>query len=139
VIRYMLDTNTCIAIIKRRPDTAQARMTALAVEEVGISGIVAAELWYGVAFSQKKKQNETALKDFLDYVTALDWPVEAGEIYGRIRADLRREGTPIGAMDLLIAAHALFLKAVLVTDNEREFQRVSDLKVENWTSIRQIT
>jgi tRNA(fMet)-specific endonuclease VapC len=128
----MLDTNTCIAIIKRRPDTIKTRLTVLAVEEVGISGIVAAELWYGVAFSQKKKQNKTALKDFLDYVTELDWPFEAGEIYGRIRADLKEKGTPIGAMDLLIAAHALFLEAVLVTGNEREFQRVSDLKIENW-------
>ncbi|HLA05370.1 MAG TPA: type II toxin-antitoxin system VapC family toxin [Syntrophales bacterium] len=132
MIRYMLDTNTCIAIIKRRPDTIQTRLIALAVEEVGISGIVVAELWYGVAFSQKKKQNETALKDFLDYVTVLDWPFEAGEIYGRIRADLKGKGTPIGAMDLLIASHALFLDAVLVTDNVREFQRVSDLKIENW-------
>lgn len=128
----MLDTSTCIAIIKRRPDTIQARLTALSVEEVGISGIVAAELWYGVAFSQKKKQNETALKDFLDYVTVLDWPFEAGKIYGRIRADLKGKGTPIGAMDLLIAAHALFLDAVLVTGNKRKFQRVSDLKLENW-------
>lgn len=132
MIRYMLDTSTCIAIIKRRPDTIQARLTALSVEEVGISGIVAAELWYGVAFSQKKKQNETALKDFLDYVTVLDWPFEAGKIYGRIRADLKGKGTPIGAMALLIAAHALFLDAVLVTGNKREFQRVSDLKIENW-------
>jgi len=132
VIRYMLDTNTCIAIIKRRPDTIKTRLTVLAVEEVGISGIVAAELWYGVALSQKKKQNETALKDFLDYVTELDWPFEAGEIYGRIRADLKEKGIPIGAMDLLIAAHALFLEAVLVTGNEREFKRVSDLKIENW-------
>jgi tRNA(fMet)-specific endonuclease VapC len=132
VIRYMLDANTCIAIIKRRPDTIKTRLTALAVEEVGISGIVAAELWYGVAFSQKKKQNEAALKDFLDYVTKLDWPFEAGEIYGRIRADLMGKGTPIGAMDLLIAAHALFLEAVLVTGNKREFQCVSDLKIENW-------
>jgi len=132
VIRYMLDTNTCIAIIKHRPDTIKTRLATLAVEEVGISGIVAAELWYGVAFSQKKKQNETALKDFLDYVTELDWPFEAGKIYGRIRADLKGKGTPIGAMDLLIAAHALFLEAVLVTGNEREFQRVPDLKIENW-------
>jgi len=128
----MLDTNTCIAIIKRRPDTIQAKLTALSVEEVGISGIVAAELWYGVAFSQKKKQNETALNDFLDYVTALDWPFEASEIYGRIRADIKGKGTPIGAMDLLIASHALFLDAVLVTENVREFQRVSDLRIENW-------
>jgi tRNA(fMet)-specific endonuclease VapC len=132
VIRYMLDTNTCIAIIKGRPDTVQARLTALSIDEVGISSIVAAELWYGVAFSEKKKQNETALKDFLDYVTEMDWPFEAGEVYGRIRSDLKRKGTPIGAMDLLIASHTLFLDAILVTDNEREFQRVSDLRIENW-------
>jgi tRNA(fMet)-specific endonuclease VapC len=128
----MLDTNTCIAIIKRRPDTIQARLNALSVKEVGISGIVAAELWYGIALSQQKKQNEAALKDFLDYVTVLDWPSEAGEIYGRIRSDLKGKGTPIGAMDLLIAAHALFLEAALVTDNERELQRVPDLKIVNW-------
>jgi tRNA(fMet)-specific endonuclease VapC len=112
----MLDMNTCIAIIKRRSVTVQARLTALSVEEVGISGIVAAELWYGVAFSQKKKQNEKALKDFLDYVTVLDWPFEAGEIYGRIRADLKGEGTPIGAMGLLVASHALFLDKVTFKD-----------------------
>jgi tRNA(fMet)-specific endonuclease VapC len=132
VIRYMLDTNTCIAIIKRQPDNIQAKLTTLSVEEVGISGIVAAELWYGVAFSQKKKQNEVALRDFLDYVTELDWPFKAGEIYGRIRADLKEKGTPIGAMDLLIASHALFLGAVLVTDNQREFLRVPDLRIESW-------
>lgn len=132
MIRYLLDTNTCIAIIKHRPDTIKTQLASLAVEEVGISGIVAAELWYGVTFSQKKKQNEMALKDFLDYVTELDWPFEAGKIYGRIREDLKGKGTPIGAMDLLIAAHALFLEAVLVTGNERDFQRVSDLKIENW-------
>jgi len=128
----MLDTNTCIAIIKRRPDTIQARLTDLSVDEVGISSIVAAELWYGVAFLQKKKQNETALKDFLDYVVVLDWPFEAGEIYGRLRANLKRKGTPIDAMDLLIAAHTLFLDAVLVTGNEKEFRRVPDLTIENW-------
>ena len=132
MIRYMLDTNTCIAIIKRRPDTIQARLTDLSVDEVGISSIVAAELWYGVAFSQKKKQNETALKDFLDYGVVLDWPFEAGEIYGRLRANLKRKGTPIFTMALLIAAHALFLDAVLVTGNEKEFRRVPDLTIENW-------
>ena len=134
MIHYMLDTNTCIAIIKRRPETIQPKLTALSMEEVGISGIVAAELWYGVAFSQKKKQNETALKDFLDYVMVLDWPFAAGEIYGRIRADLKAKGTPVGAMGLLIATHALFLDATLVTGNQREFQRVPDLKIENWLS-----
>lgn len=132
MIQYMLDTSTCIHLIKHRPETIYARLSVLSVEDVAISSIVAAELWYGVAFSQRKKQNETALRDFLDYVEVLDWPREACPIYGRVRAQLRRKGTPVGAMDLLIASHAVFLEAVLVTDNTREFERVPDLKMENW-------
>jgi len=132
VIRYMMDTNTCIALIKVRPDSMLARLSGLSVGEVAISSIVAAELWYGVARSQKKKQNEAALRDFLDYVAVLDWPCEACLIYGRVRATLEEKGTPIGAMDLLIASHSLWLDAIIVTDNTREFQRVPDLKIENW-------
>jgi tRNA(fMet)-specific endonuclease VapC len=74
------------------------------------------------------------LKDFLEFVTLLDWPCEAAPLYRKIRAQLQKLGTPIGAMDLLIATHALFLDTVLVTNNTREFERVSGLKVENWLS-----
>ena len=132
MIPYMLDTNTCIHLIKRLPDPMRKRLSSLSVDKVGISSIVAAELWYGVALSQKKKQNEIALSDFLNYVVVLDWPFDASPIYAKIRATLKKKGTPIGAMDLLIASHAVFLNAVLVTDNTREFQRVPDLKIENW-------
>jgi tRNA(fMet)-specific endonuclease VapC len=132
VIRYMLDTNTCIALIKDRPEALRVRMFDLSRDQVGISSIVTAELWYGVSLSEKTKQNEAALKDFLDYVTVLNWPYEAGPIYGNLRASLRKKGTPIGAMDLLIASHALSLNITLVTDNIREFQRVPGLKIENW-------
>lgn len=132
VIRYMLDTDTCIALIKNRPETMRSRLSRLSLEEVGISSIVTAELWFGVEHSQKKKQNESALKDLLDYATLLDWPCQASSLYGKIRAGLQKQGTPIGAMDLLIASHALFLDATLVTNNTREFERVPDLKIENW-------
>ncbi len=133
VIRYMLDTDACIALIKNRPETMRSRLSRLSPEEVGISSIVAAELWFGVEHSsQKKKQNEAALKDFLDYAALLDWPCEASPLYGKIRAGLQKQGTPIGAMDLLIASHTLFINAVLVTNNTREFERVPDLKIENW-------
>ncbi len=132
MIRYMLDTNTCVGIIKDRPEAVCNKRSIVSVGEVAISSIVAAELWYGVAYSQKKKQNESALKDFLEYVEVMPWPSEAGPVYGRIRAELRKRGSPIGAMDLLIAAHAVVLGAVLVTDNTREFRRVPDLKIENW-------
>jgi len=132
VIHCMLDTDACIALIKNRPEAMRSRLARLSLEEVGISGIVAAELWFGVAHSQRKRQNEAALKDFLEYVTLLDWPYEASPLYGKLRTGLQKLGTPIGAMDLLIASHALFLDAVLVTNNTREFERIPDLKIENW-------
>jgi len=132
VTHYLLDTNICIAVIKSRPERMLARFSGLSIEEVGISSIVAAELWYGVALSQRKRQNEAALRDFLDYVAILNWPYEASPIYGQVRAILQKKGAPIGAMDLLIASHALWLDAVLVTENIKEFKRVPDLKVENW-------
>ena len=132
VVRYMLDTNTCIALIKNRPETIRARLSRCSPEEIGVSAIVVAELRFGVAHSQKKKQNKTALLDFLGYATLLDWPCEASDLYGNVRERLQKQGTPIGAMDLLIAAHALFLDVVLVTNNTKEFQRVPGLKIENW-------
>jgi tRNA(fMet)-specific endonuclease VapC len=128
----MLDTDTCISLIKARPDKISRRLSRLPVEDVGISSVVAAELWYGVALSEKKKMNEAALRDFLDFVNVLDWPSGACPVYGRIRAHLKKKGTPIGAMDLLIASHASFLNAVLVMNNTREFDRVVELKTENW-------
>ncbi len=92
VIRYMLDTDACIALIKNRPVSMRSRLSLLTPEEVGISSIVAAELWFGVAKSQKKKKNESALKDFLEFVTLLDWPCEASPLYGQIRATASETG-----------------------------------------------
>ncbi len=131
-MQYMLDTNICIAIIKRHPLEVQERLSKIPVGEVGISSIVLAELWYGVSLSQKQRHNERALKDFLKYVVVSDWPEVAAPHYGRIRVLLKKRGQMIGANDLLIAAHALTLDSVLVTDNLREFQRIPHLKVENW-------
>ena len=132
----MLDTNICIRIIKDRPERVCRKLSRVEVGEVAISSIVAAELWYGVAYSEKKRQNEAALKDFLEYVDVIAWPGEAGPVYGRIRADLKKRGSPIGGMDLLIAAHAVHLGALLVTENTEEFKRVPDLKIVNWTDLR---
>jgi len=135
VIHYMLDTDTCITLIKDRPEAMRLQLSRLSPGEVGISSIVTAELWFGVSLSQKKKQNQAALKDFLDYATILDWPYQACPIYGQIRTGLQKKGTPIGAMDMLIASHALLLNAILVTNNTKEFSRVPDLKIENWLSV----
>jgi tRNA(fMet)-specific endonuclease VapC len=133
-MRYMLDTNTCIYLIKHHPPEVKQRLGTLSVGEVAVSSVVTAELWYGIAQSTKKKHNEAALEDFLKYVIVLDWPLKAAPEYGRLRAHLKKKGTPIGAMDLLIAAHATVLDAVLVTDNISEFGRVPRLKVENWVN-----
>lgn len=108
MIRYMLDTDACIALIKNRPETMRRRLLDLSPQAVGVSSIVTAELWFGISRSRQKKKNEAALKDFLEYASPLDWPVDAAPLHGEIRAGLQKQGTPIGAMDLLIAVHTLF-------------------------------
>ena len=133
-MKYLLDTNICIAIIKNCPHEVKRKMIKLAVEDVAISSIVLAELWYGVELSSKQTENEAALHDFLQYVVVLDWPESAAHEYGKIRAQLKQKGMLIGANDLLIAAHALALGTILVSDNTREFSRVSELNLENWIS-----
>jgi tRNA(fMet)-specific endonuclease VapC len=134
MIRFMLDTNTCIYLIKYHPESIRKKLSSIPVGEVAISAVVSAELWYGVAFSMKKKENEAALKDFLQYIEVLFWPKEAAPLYGKIRADLRKKGTPVGAMDLLIETHAIFLNTILVTNNYKEFSRIPELKLENWSN-----
>lgn len=131
-MRYLLDTNTCIHLIKHHPPKIQKKLKKVPVGEVGISSIVLAELWFGVEGSAQKGRNEAALNDFLRYVVVLDWPAHAAPVYGRIRRFLKEKGAPIGGNDLLIAAHALALGTVLVTDNMKEFSRVPKLKIENW-------
>ena len=131
-MRYLLDSNICIAILKHQSQRIRRKLSSIPVGQVGTSSIVLAELHYGIEQSTQKKKNEEALNDFLDFIMVLEWPNEAAHHYGRIRSELKKAGTPIGAMDLLIAAHALALDAILVTDNVTEFQRVADLRIENW-------
>lgn len=129
--RFMLDTNICIHALKRNPPV-QRRLEGTRPEGVAISSVVAAELWTGVMKLRERQRNERALKEFLDFVGVLDWPAEAARVYGEIRAALETKGRPIGAMDLLIAAHAIHERATLVTRNRDEFRRVDGLKVESW-------
>lgn len=129
---YMLDTNICIAVIRHRPPHVLARMQQCAVGEVGLSTVTLAELQYGVAKSQAVERNRVALEAFVLPLEVVPFDTIAAAAYGPIRADLERQGMPIGAMDLLIAAHALSLRVTLVTNNSREFTRVAGLRVENW-------
>ncbi len=132
-MRWMLDTNTCIYIMKHHPPQVQARLRRIAIGEVGISAIVLAELRFGIRKSRRREDNAAALADFLTYSLVLDWPQEASGVYAEIRDELEGQGTPIGSNDLLIAAHALYLGCTLVTNNVQEFIRVDGLVVDNWT------
>ena len=132
MIGYLLDTNTCIYIIKRQPKRALSKLQSLEVSDVGVSSITLTELEYGISKSSKPKQNKLALAQFLAPLELLSYDDVAAANYGTVRADLESQGTPIGPLDTLIAAHALAMGCVLVTSNEREFSRIPDLQVENW-------
>jgi len=129
---YLLDTNICIYLIKRRPPQVLERFRRCAVGDIGLSTMTLAELQYGVAKSLFPAQNQQALDAFTLPLEVVAFDAAAAVAYGPVRAALERQGTPIGALDLLIAAHALSLGVTLVTNNPREFSRVSGLRVENW-------
>ena len=131
-MRYMLDTNIIAYAKNHRPEQVLKRLMQHRPEEVCISSITLAELEYGVYNSERPEQNQLALMTFLARIEVLPFDAEAAREYGFIRADLKRKGTPIGANDLLIAAHAKSLGLVLVTNNTREFERVAGLRLENW-------
>jgi tRNA(fMet)-specific endonuclease VapC len=131
--RYMLDTDTCSYIMKRSNSGVLKRLSALPVSDVCISVITKSELLFGIEVSPRRRQDEAALDAFLNYLEVLDFSDRASLHYARIRADLRRLGAMIGANDLFIAAHARSLGLTLVTNNTREFGRVSGLVIENWT------
>lgn len=132
-MEYFLDTNICIYIIKKRPARVFDKLITLPLGSVGISSVTLAELQYGIAKSTNPDKNKEALEKFLTPIEIMDFDSNASEEYGQIRAELEKKGTPIGALDLLIAAHAKCLDLILVTNNEKEFARIPDLKIENWT------
>lgn len=129
--RFLLDTNTCIYIINRRPAEVFERFAGLRLGDVAISSITGADLYFGVSKSGSRR-NLDALEKFLAPLDVLPFDDSAMREYGPLRTHLERVGTPIGAMDLLIAAHALALRSTLITNNLREFCRVPGLGLANW-------
>ena len=134
-MRWMLDTDTCIYVMKHHPPQVRERLRRAAVGEVGISAIVLAELKLGIAKSKRRVDNSAALQDFIAHCIVLDWPQDAADTYADIRAALEARGAPIGGNDLLIASHALHLGSTLVTNNTAEFERIATLKLENWRAL----
>jgi tRNA(fMet)-specific endonuclease VapC len=135
-MRYMLDTNICIYIINNKPKTVLDRFLALdSNDTVYISSISVAELFYGLekSTSTKKEQNKLALIKFLSPLEIAHYDEKAAIEYGALRARLEKIGQPIGANDMLIASHAKSLDCTIVTNNTKEFEKISDLKIQNWT------
>jgi tRNA(fMet)-specific endonuclease VapC len=131
-VRYLLDTNICIYIRRRRPPEVLARFEKLKPGEAGLSVITYGELLYGVEKNQSQTKAMQLLREMLALLPVLPLPAEVGEAYGAIRANLEARGEVIGNNDLWIAAHAKAAKLTLVTNNEREFRRIGGLKIQNW-------
>ncbi len=133
-MKYLLDTDICIALIRQKSESLIQRLTKLVPGDVGISSITLAELFFGASKSSYPEQNNSALEQFILSLELVAFDQQAALAYGNIRAELERNGNVIGSMDMLIAAQAISLGVILVTNNTREFNRVSGLLLENWIS-----
>lgn len=131
-LRYLLDTNICIYIAKQKPVSVLSRFEELKVGSVGMSIITYGELLYGAHKSHFSKKTITFLQEFASLIPPLPLPTDAADLYGEVRSKLEKQGKPIGNNDLWIASHALAMELVLVTNNMKEFSRISKLKLENW-------
>jgi tRNA(fMet)-specific endonuclease VapC len=133
-MKLMLDTNICIAIIKQKPKDIMQKFSVYQVGDICISSVTLAELRYGVAKSQSQEKNQAALDEFILPLEIAGFDEKAALYYGNLRATLEKKGTPIGALDMMIGAHALSLNLSLVTNNTKEFNRVLGLKLLDWIS-----
>ena len=134
MISVMLDTNICIYMIKNDPPEVRERFSKYSPGEVGISSISVAELCCGVEKSAAREKNARALEALLLPLEIIPFDMSAAKKYGEIRSALEKNGTPIGSMDMLIAAAAISINCTLVTHNIHEFKRVSGLRCESWVS-----
>jgi len=137
--RFLLDTNICIYIRRRRPPEILRRFRRLEVGEAAISVVTFGELVYGAEKSERRDAAMRQLEELASLLPVLPLPVDAGRSYGALRAELETDGRVIGNNDLWIAAHAKVAKLILVTNNEREFQRVSGLEIQNWAKSEHST
>ena len=129
---WMLDTNICSYVLKAHPASVKARLERADAEDLLISTVVLAELYFGAARHPRGAEIRLDIDDFAARLSIVAWDKSAAEHYGEIRAYVEAQGQPLGAMDLMIAAHARSLGAVLVTHNSKHFRRVPRLKLENW-------
>jgi tRNA(fMet)-specific endonuclease VapC len=131
MLQYMLDTDICIYVLKNRPAAFRDRFNRLA-EQLCISAVTLAELWYGIEKSSRPDENRRAVELFVARLEVLPFSDAAAFHYGSVRTALERAGRPIGPHDMLIGAHARSEGLIVVTNNLREFERIPGLRVENW-------
>ncbi|HUE74455.1 MAG TPA: type II toxin-antitoxin system VapC family toxin [Pirellulaceae bacterium] len=132
-MKFLVDTNICVFAIRGRSEIVVNRLESHSPDDVVVSAITVAELRYGAMRSKDPGRNMAALDAFLQPFQFLPFAEDATAAYGTIRAELQSKGTPIGALDMLIAAQAVALGLTVVTNNVREFSRVPGLAVEDWT------
>ena len=130
--KYLIDTNICIYIMNKRPIGIIHKFKQFDVGEIGVSTITVSELQYGVVKGKNRRLNKQRVEEFLSPLAIIPYDEIAANTYGDIRHKLEKCGEPIGPLDLLIAAHALSRNLTLITNNEKEFKRVKNLKVKNW-------
>jgi tRNA(fMet)-specific endonuclease VapC len=132
----MLDTDTCIFLMRGESPALAARVQSVPLQQQVMSAVTFAELAYGVQASAaaKRKQNQSVLDSLVLHLAVLDWPQDAAKHYAEIRTDLKKRVAQLGAADLMIAAHARAMGAIVVTNNVKDFDRVKGLEVENWTN-----
>ena len=132
---FMLDTDTCIFLMRGQSPALAAKVQSVPLQQQVMSAVTFAELSYGVQVSAaaKRKQNQSVLDSLVLHLAVLDWPQDAAKHYAEIRADLKKRGAQLVAADLMIAAHARAMGAIVVTNNVKDFERVKGLAVENWT------
>ena len=134
-MRYILDTDTCSYIMRSKPLSVLEKLQSIPMHDVFVSVVTVAELRYGVEKLASVRFTQSVVDDFLAYLTVLPWCEAITPFYAKIRHDLQTQGTPIGAMDLMIAAHALQTKAVLITNNLKHFSKVKVLMLDNWVLV----
>jgi len=131
----MLDTDTCIFLMRGESQILLSKVQSVPLQQQVMSAVTFAELTYGVQVpaSAMRKHNQDVLDSFATHLAVLDWPQDAAKHYAEIRSDLKKRGAQMGAADLMIAAHARAMGAIVVTNNIKDFGRVKGLQVENWT------
>lgn len=131
-MRYLLDTNICVFVLRAKPFIVTERLLECADEDVAVSSVTVAELRHGAEKSNQPEDNHRKVSQFLLTYDVLDFDSGAADAYGEIRADLERRGQLIGELDMLLAAYALSKNLIFVTHNTSEFQRVKGLQLEDW-------